>query len=415
MTSNDQPPVRGALSNLRVLDLSRVLAGPWCTQNLADLGAEVIKVERPGVGDDTRGWGPPWLKDGEGADTPDSTYYAAANRGKRSITVDIAKPAGRDVILELAREADIFVENYKVGDLKRYGLDYASVSAVNPRIIYCSITGFGQTGPESHKPGYDFIFQGMGGVMSVTGERDDRPGGGPQKVGIAVTDILTGMYSTVAILAAVNHRHVTGQGQYIDMALLDCIVAFGANQASYYLNSGKVPGRLGNAHASVAPYDVYATSDGHLIIAVGNDQQWQRCCTALGRPDLAADERFLRGPSRLANREALVAEVQASLRARSTAEWTAHLEELDVPCGPINNYQQVFENAQVRHRGQRFALPRSDGGTVQLVGSPMALAATPPRCELPPPRLGEHTDAILREMLGRDDAQIAALRAAKVV
>ena len=415
MTNPSATPLPQALANIRVLDLSRVLAGPWCTQNLADLGAEVIKVERPGVGDDTRSWGPPWLKDGAGQDSRDAGYYLCANRGKKSIAVDIARPEGQAVIRELARQCDVLVENFKVGDLKRYGLDYDSIAALNPRIVYCSITGYGQTGPEAHKPGYDFIFQGMGGLMSITGERDDRPGGGPQKVGIAVTDVLTGMYSTVAILAALNHRHESGRGQYIDMALLDCIVAFGGNQIGNHMVSGKVPGRMGNAHASVAPYDVFATADGHLIVAVGNDQQWQRCAMALERPELAADARFTTMAGRLSHRDALFAAVQESMRTRSSAAWLTRFEECGVPCGPINNYQQVLEMPQVRHRGLRVDLQRSDGGPAPVIASPLRLSATPVRYDLAPPLLGEHTEAVLRQRLGLDDAALARLREQGIV
>jgi crotonobetainyl-CoA:carnitine CoA-transferase CaiB-like acyl-CoA transferase len=400
----------GALSHIRVLDLSRVLAGPWCTQNLADLGAEVIKVERPVAGDDTRAWGPPWLKDGEGRDTRDSTYFASANRGKQSICVDIARPEGQGLIRELAARSDVFIENFKVGDLERYGLDYASLSAINPRLVYCSITGYGQNGPSAHKPGYDFVFQGLGGLMSITGERDDLPGGGPQKVGVAVADVLTGMYASVAILAALEHRNHSGRGQYIDMALLDCVVAFGGNQVTGYLVSGKVPHRYGNAHASLVPYQVFATADSQLVVAVGNDQQWQRYCEAIERPDLAADARFARVTGRITLRGELVPDLANTMLTRTTAAWVERLEARGVPCGPVNDYRQVFEDPQVQHRGLRVDVPRGDGGTAPTIASPLRLSATPVDYAGGPPILGEHTHRVLTDVLGKDDEEIERLR-----
>ncbi|MBN9427056.1 MAG: CoA transferase [Burkholderiales bacterium] len=404
-----------ALAGVRVLDFSRVLAGPWCTQNLGDLGAEIIKVERPGVGDDTRSWGPPWLADGQGQPTHDSAYYASANRGKRSITLDVSKPEGRQLAIELAKRSQIFVENFKVGDLARYGLDYESLRKVNPALIYCSITGYGQDGPEAHKPGYDFIFQGQGGLMSITGERDDLPGGGPQKVGIAVADVLTGMYATVAILAALRHAERTGEGQRLDIALLDTIVAFGANQFVSYMVSGKVPQRYGNAHANVTPYNVFATADGYMILAVGNDSQWQGCCRALGRADLAADARFAKTSGRTQNRDALIPDIAAHLRTQPTAHWTAALEREGVPCGPINDYSQVLQEPQVIHRGLRMDLPRADGSTSPSVRSPLRLSATPVRHDKGPPLLGEHTDRVLGELLGLDEQARARLRDGGVI
>jgi crotonobetainyl-CoA:carnitine CoA-transferase CaiB-like acyl-CoA transferase len=403
-----------ALSHIRVLDLSRVLAGPWCTQNLADLGAEVIKIERPGVGDDTRAWGPPWIKDGHGADTRDSTYYAAANRGKKSVTVDIASAEGQALIRELVKTSDVLIENYKVGDLKRYGLDYASLAELNSGLVYCSITGYGQDGPYAHKPGYDFVFQGMGGLMSITGEQDSLPGGGPQKAGIAIADVMTGMYASVAILAALNHRSVSGEGQYIDMALLDCIVALGGNQVTGYFASGKVPRRYGNAHASLVPYQVFDTADGQMVVAVGNDVQWQRYCEAIGRADLAADERWKKVAGRITGREELVPELATTMLTRTTADWTVRLEARDVPCGPINNYKQVFEDRQVQHRGLRVDVPR-DGGAVATIASPLRLQRTPVTYEQAPPLLGEHTDEVLARVLGKSPEEITALRARRVV
>ncbi|OZI37175.1 CoA transferase [Bordetella genomosp. 10] len=405
----------GALSHIRVLDLSRILAGPWATQNLADLGAEVIKVERPGVGDDTRGWGPPWIRDDNGEYTNDSTYYAAANRGKKSITVDIASEEGQKLIRELAAISDVLVENYKIGDLKRYGLDYESLAAINPRLVYCSITGYGQTGPSSHKPGYDFVFQAQGGLMSITGERDDLPGGGAQKVGIAIADVMTGMYSSIAILAALNHREVSGRGQYIDMALLDCLVALGGNQVTGYFSSGKVPFRYGNAHASLVPYQVFQTSDGDMVVAVGNDQQWQKYCEGIERPDLASDARWTKVTGRITGRETLIPELARTMRTRTSAQWIARLEALGVPCGRINDYKQVFEDPQVVHRGLRVDMPTEDGGTVSTIASPLRLTGTPVQYKLPPPKLGSSTEDLLKQLLNKSDKEIAAYREAKVI
>ncbi len=407
--------IQQALTHLKVLDLSRILAGPWCTQNLADMGADVIKVERPGVGDDTRSWGPPWLKDSEGCDTRDSGYYASANRNKRSVTINIASPEGQTLVRQLARQSDVLIENYKRGDLKRYGLDYASIAALNPRIVYCSITGYGQDGPYADKPGYDFVFQGMGGIMSLTGERDDLPGGGPQKVGVALSDILTGMYATVAILSAVAYRNESGEGQYIDMALLDCTVAMGSNQAMSYLLTGVIPQRLGNAHAAVVPYQTFATSDGHVIVTIGNDGQWRRYCDAIERPDLAGDERFSTTSARIVHREQLVPQIAAAMLRRTSSQWVSRLEEADVPCGPINNYAQVFDDPQVRHRGLKVAAPRGDGASVPLLASPLRLQKTPPTYRRAPPALGEHTVEVLGSLLGLDASRIDALRAKGVV
>lgn len=411
-----QPPgMPGALSHLRVLDLSRVLAGPWCSQNLADMGAEVIKVERPGTGDDTRAWGPPWMRDADGAPGSDSTYYAAANRGKKSITVDISRPEGQVLVRRLAAVSDVLIENYKIGDLKRYGLDYASLAEDNPGLVYCSITGYGQDGPSAHKPGYDFVFQALGGLMSITGERDDLPGGGPQKAGIAIADVMTGMYATIAILSALQHRTVSGRGQYIDMALLDCIVALGGNQVTGYFASGKVPGRYGNAHASLVPYQVFAVSDGEVVVAVGNDGQWQQYCAAIERGDLAADPRWAKVTGRITGRNELVPELARTMLTRTRAEWLERLEARGVPCGPINDYRQVFEDPQVRHRGLRVDLQREDGSTVSTIASPLRLQGTPPVYERAPPRLGDSTAQVLQELLQLDGEEVARYRAERII
>ncbi|MBP0631039.1 MULTISPECIES: CaiB/BaiF CoA-transferase family protein [unclassified Cupriavidus] len=409
------PGTRGALEGVRVLDLSRILAGPWCAQNLADLGAEVIKVERPGAGDDTRSWGPPWLPDANGQPSRDATYFAGANRGKQSVTLDIASPEGQAIVRELAAKSQIVLENYKVGDLKRYGLDYDSLKAVNPAIVYCSITGYGQTGPSAHKPGYDFIFQGLGGLMSVTGERDDLPGGGPQKVGVAVVDMLTGMYATVAVLAALRHAERTGEGQHIDMALLDAVVAVGATPIIAQRVTGQAMPRYGNAHANMVPYHVFATADGYMIVAAGNDGQWQAYCRGIERADLAADERFATGPGRIVHRETLVPMLEAHMRTRETAHWVQALEAQGIPCGPINDYGQVLEDPQVRHRELQVDLVRDDGSLCPTVKSPLRLSATPVQYDAPPPRLGQHTERVLEGVLGLSAARIAALREQGVI
>ena len=415
----DQTP--GALAGVRVLDLSRVLAGPWCTQTLADLGADVIKVERPPArggghpgGDDTRGWGPPFLKDRDGRDTAEATYYLGTNRNKRSITVDLAHPDGQTLIRRLAPDCDVVVENFKVGDMARYGLDAASLRAIQPRLVYCSITGFGQTGPYRDRAGYDYAIQGLGGLMSVTGERDDMPGGGPQKVGVAVADLFTGMYATVAILAALRHRDATGQGQAIDMALLDCQVALLANLGASYLVTRQPPRRLGNAHQNIVPYQVFEAADGHMILAVGNDGQFAKFCAVAGRPDLAADARFATNAGRVRHREQLVPIVAGLMRTRIRADWLAALEAAKVPCGPINDLAEVFADPQVRDRGMTTTMPHPLAGVVELVASPIKLAATPPSMRRAPPLLGQQTDEVLAEFgLGADE--IAALRAAGAI
>jgi formyl-CoA transferase len=399
-----------ALGHLRVLDLTRVLAGPWCTQLLADLGADVIKIERPGSGDDTRGWGPPYLKDAQGRDTTEAAYYLSANRGKRSVTIDISKPEGQRLVRELAKKSDVLVENYRVGQLAKYGLDYPSLAALNPKLIYCSITGFGQTGPYRERAGYDFIIQGMGGFMSITGERDDLPGGGPQKAGVAVSDLMTGMYSAVAILAAVAHRDVTGCGQYLDLALFDVMVAMLANMNMNYLVTGQPPGRAGNAHQNIVPYQVFAAADGHVIIAVGNDGQYAKFCEVAGCPELATDPRFAKNADRVRNRALLVPMLERIVRARPVAFWTEQLEAAGVPCGPINSIAQALADPQIVSRGLRIDLPHPLAGRVPLVGNPIRMSATPPAYDRPPPLLGEHTDEVLREVAGCSEREIRALR-----
>jgi len=404
-----------ALGHLRVLDLTRVLAGPWCTQLLADLGADVVKIERPGSGDDTRAWGPPYLQDGAGHDTTEAAYYLAANRGKRSVTIDISSADGQALVRRLAADADVLVENYKVGQLAKYGLDSASLAALNPRLIYCSITGFGQDGPYCDRAGYDFIIQAMGGFMSITGERDDRPGGGPQKAGVAISDLMTGMYSTVAILAAVAQRERSGRGQYIDMALFDTQIAMLANMNTNYLTSGKAPGRAGNAHQNIVPYQVFHAADGDVVIAVGNDGQYAKFCAIAGRPDLATDPRFAKNADRVRNRAELVPQLEALVRERPAAFWVERLEAAGVPCGPINTIAQALADPQALARGLRIDLAHPLAGTVPLVGMPIRMSDSPAAYGRPPPLLGEHTDEVLRELVGLDAAAIAALRARRVI
>ena len=399
-----------ALGHIRVLDLSRVLAGPWCSQNLADLGADVIKIERPGNGDDTRAWGPPYARDAEGRDTGEAAYYLSANRGKRSVTVDIASSEGQALLHELVKHCDVVLENFKVGHLKRYGLDYDTLKAIKPDLVYCSITGFGQDGPYAHRAGYDFLIQGMGGLMSVTGERDDLPGGGPQKAGVALTDLMTGMYATVAVLAALTHRDRSGEGQHIDMALLDTQVAMLANMGSNYLNSGKPPKRWGNAHANIVPYQTFACADGHIIVATGNDGQYQKFVEAGGRPELGGDPRFATNPLRVRNRDLLVPILAEMVKEKPRDEWIALLESRGVPCGPINDIGEVFANEQVRAREVAIELPHPTAGKVKLVRNPIRMSATPATSDKAPPLLGQHTDEVLREVLGRSEEEIAALR-----
>lgn len=404
-----------ALSHLKILDLSRVLAGPWCTQNLADLGADVIKVERPESGDDTRHWGPPFLKDEQGQETSEAAYYLAINRNKRSITLDIAHPEGQAIIRELVKTCDVVIENYKVGQLKKYGLDYDSLKAIKPDLIYCSITGFGQTGPYAHRAGYDFIVQGMGGFMSVTGEREDLPGGGPQKAGVAIADIFTGMYATSAILAALIHRDQTGEGQAIDLALLDVQVATMANVASNYLISGVPPKSWGNASPNIVPYQTFKASDGWIIVATGNDSQFRHFVEAGGQAMLADDPRFASNPERVTHRELLVPLLQSMVAQKTKQEWISLLEAAGVPCGPINNFQEVFENEQVQARGLKMTLAHPLAGQVPLLRSPMRLSKTPVVEKSAPPLLGEHTREILQKDLGMDDAKIAHLEALGII
>ena len=398
----------GPLSHIRVLELSRVLAGPWSAQTLADLGADVIKVERPGAGDDTRAWGPPWAGD-------QSAYFLSTNRGKRSITIDFERPEGQELVRKLAAQADVVIENFKVGGLVKYGLDYDSLKAVNPRLVYCSITGFGQTGPYRNRAGYDFMIQGMGGLMSITGQPDGEPGGGPVKVGVAVTDIFTGLYATIGIMGALAHRDRTGEGQQVDLALLDVQVAVLANQAMNCLVGGKAPQRLGNAHPNIVPYQAFATRDGYIILAVGNDGQFAKFCTVAGRPDLAKDERYATNPARVANRKELVALLEELIRTRDSHDWLSALEEVGVPCGPINDLTAVFEDPQVKARNIHQDLPHPTQGSVPTVASPIRYSGTPLVHDTAPPTLGQHTDTVLAESLGLSEADIVALREKGVI
>ncbi|MFC5356201.1 CaiB/BaiF CoA transferase family protein [Azospirillum himalayense] len=398
----------GPLSHVRVLELSRVLAGPWAAQTLADLGADVIKVERPGAGDDTRAWGPPWA--GE-----ESAYFLSTNRGKRSITIDFERPEGQELVRKLAAQADVVIENFKVGGLVKYGLDYDSLKAINPGLVYCSITGFGQDGPYAKRAGYDFMIQGMGGLMSITGQPDTEAGGGPVKVGVAVTDVFTGLYATIGVLGALAHRDRTGEGQWVNLALLDVQVAVLANQAMNYLVGGKAPQRLGNAHPNIVPYQAFATLDGHIILAVGNDGQFAKFCQVAGRPELAQDPRYATNPARVANRKELVPILERLLEQRTSRDWLSALEAVGVPCGPINDVSQVFADPHVQARNIHQDLPHPTAGTVPTVASPIRYSATPIEHTVAPPTLGQHTDAVLGEALGLCAADIAALREKGVV
>ncbi len=405
----------GALSHITVLDLSRVLAGPWAGQVLADLGADVIKVERPGSGDDTRSWGPPFLRDAQGNDAADAAYYLCANRNKKSVTVDFTTPEGQSIVRGLARTCDVVLENFKVGGLDAYGLGYASLRAENPALIYCSITGFGQTGPYAPRAGYDLLVQAMGGLMSITGRRDDEPGSGPQKAGVALTDILTGLYATIGILAALAHRDRTGIGQYIDIGLLDVQVSCLANQAMNYLVSGSSPGRSGNAHPNLVPYQDFPTRDGHMVIAVGNDAQFARLCTVLGVADIAADPKFQTNKQRVINRRELIDRLRAITATQSTSHWVAALETVGVPAGPINSLGAVFDDPQIRARGMRIDLPHPVAGHVPSVASPLRLSETPVSYRSAPPTLGEQTESVLAERLAMSAADIEALRARGII
>lgn len=400
----------GPLSHLKVLDLSRILAGPWAGQVFADFGAEVIKVERPERGDDTRHWGPPYLQDAQGADTADAAYYLSANRGKKSVTVDITTETGQQLIRELAARCDVLLENYKVGGLKKYGLDYESIKAINPGIIYCSITGFGQTGPYARRAGYDAMIQGMGGLMSITGVPEGQPGAGPQKVGVAVADLMTGMYAVSAMLAAVIHRNETGEGQYIDLALLDTQVAWLANQAQNFLTSGKNPERQGTGHPNIVPYQAVPSSDGYFMLAVGNDDQFKRFCHIAGLDELAEQPAFATNSARVLAREQLIPLIEAATRQHDAAWWLEKLSDAHVPCGPINTLDQVFADPQVQARGMVVEQPHPDAGTVKTVRNPVLFSESPLEYEQGPPVLGEHTETVLRELLGKSDAEIRQLK-----
>ena len=404
----------GPLAGYKVLDMSRVLAGPWAGQILADLGAEVIKIERPNQGDDTRHWGPPYLQDQDGNNSSDAAYFFCTNRGKQSVTVDITEPQGQEIIRQLAVQCDVLIENYKVGGLKKYGLDYGSLAEINPRLIYCSITGFGQTGPYAERPGYDFLIQGMGGLMSITGEPDSEDGG-PVKVGVAVTDLFTGLYAANAIQGALLERHQSGLGQYIDLALLDVQAAVLANQASNYLTGGTVPGRLGNAHPNIVPYQAFATADGHLILAVGNDSQFRRLCTVLDMPDWADNSDYATNSARVVNRQSLCGEISQRLTQHDSAHWLHLLEQHQVPCGPINSIDQVFQDPQILARNMLVTMEDKRAGEVQLVGNPINYSRSGIEYTVPPPILGDNTDSVLGEYLEYSELEISTLRNKSII
>jgi crotonobetainyl-CoA:carnitine CoA-transferase CaiB-like acyl-CoA transferase len=407
--------MNSALSHITVLDLSRVLAGPWAGQVLADLGAEVLKIERPGAGDDTRGWGPPFLRDSQGNESSDAAYYLCANRNKKSITVDFTTPEGQSIVRDLVRKSDVVLENFKVGGLKAYGLDYASLRTVNPQVIYCSITGFGQTGPYAPRAGYDLLVQAMGGLMSITGRQEDEPGAGPQKAGVAVADILTGLYAAIGILAALSHRDRTGVGQHIDLALLDVQVACLANQAMNYLVSGSAPGRSGNAHPNLVPYQDFPTSDGYMVIAVGTDLQFARLCGVMNLAELAGDPSFVTNKQRVINRRELIEKLSGVTVTHPTAHWVAAFETVGVPAGPINSLDAVFDDPQVRARAMRIELPHPVAGAVSLVANPLRLSQTPVTYRSAPPTLGAQTNEVLSQRLGMAPAQIEQLRSKGII
>ncbi|OWP47528.1 CaiB/BaiF CoA transferase family protein [Pseudomonas nitroreducens] len=405
----------GALSGYRVLDLSRVLAGPWCGQVLADLGAEVIKIERPGVGDDTRGWGPPYMKAADGSDSSEAAYYQSTNRNKLSVALNLATEEGQALVRALACECDVLIENYKAGSLAKYGLDYDSLSKVNPRLVYCSITGFGQTGPRAEEPGYDFIIQGMGGLMSITGEKDGVPGAGPQKVGVAVSDVMTGLYSVVAIQAALLAREKTGRGQHCDMALLDVQVAMLGNQSQNYLATGRSPGRQGNAHVNIVPYQVFSAQDMDFIIACGNDSQFVSLCDAIGLPELPKDPRFTRNADRVRNRDVIVGKLAEHFQGDTADNWVKRIHAMKVPVGVINDIGRALDEPQVVARDMLVAIPHAQNPAFRMVGSPLKLSETPVEYQRPAPMLGEHTDEVLKHRLGIDDARLAQLKAEGVI
>jgi len=400
----------GPLTGIRVLDLSRVLAAPWAGQNLADLGAEVIKVERPKVGDDSRSFGPPWIKDAQGRDTKDSAYFTSANRGKKSVTVNLADPEGQQLVRDLAVKSDVLLENYKYGDLARYGLGYEDLSKLNPRLIYCSVTGFGQTGPYREHPGYDFMIQGMGGMMSVTGEPDGAPGGGPQRAGVPIADIITGMYASIAVCAALAHRAQSGKGQHLDLALLDSQIALLAYQNTNYFATGRPPRRIGNLHPNIVPYQPFRASDGDVILACGNDNLYRKFCEAAGCPELATDPRFATNGKRVENRAELTRLLGDIFRQRTKKEWVELLEAAGVPNGPINDIAQVFAEPQVVARGVKVEVSHPVAGRLPMVASPMRFSGTPLEHKTPPPLLGQHTEEVLSALLGKDAAEIARLR-----
>ena len=404
----------GPLTGYKVLDMSRILAGPWAGQMLADLGAEVIKIERPKAGDDTRHWGPPYLKDKQGNNTQDAAYFFCANRGKQSVTVDITQPEGQEIIRQLAGQCDVLIENYKVGGLAKYGLDHVSLRQLNPQLVYCSITGFGQTGPYAERPGYDFLIQGMAGLMSLTGEPDEQ-GGSPVKVGVAVTDLLTGLYAANAIQGALLERHQSGLGQYIDLALLDVQAAALANQASNYLIGGEIPQRLGNAHPNIVPYQAFATADGHIILAVGNQAQFERLCNVLEQPDWLKDKRYSSNSARVDNRQTLCAEISQLLLQRNSQDWLSLFEQQQIPCGPINNLEQVFSHAQLQARNMLVNIKEPRSGEIQLPANPINYSRTPIHYSSPPPQLGNDTESILNHYLEYSAIDIAELRKKTII